>query len=73
MESNNAEMIHDKLPQKERLIKLNRMAKRQLAILLETQNPLLLDDKNQREQIAGEQVAELKEMAKKKKLVLDEY
>ena len=41
--SNNAEMIHDKLPQTERLVKLNNMAKRQLSVLLETKSQLLLD------------------------------
>ena len=43
MESTNAEWIYDKMPQEERLVKLNQMAKRQLAVLLETKNPLLLD------------------------------
>ena len=41
--SNNAEMIHDKLPQTERLVKLNNMAKRQLSVLLDSKNQLLID------------------------------
>ncbi|MCL2177236.1 MAG: KilA-N domain-containing protein [Firmicutes bacterium] len=43
MESSNAEMLHEKVPQKERIVKLNKMAKRQLLVLLETKNPLLLE------------------------------
>jgi len=43
MESSNAEMIHDKIPQADRLVKLNQMAKRQFDVLLKTKNPLLLD------------------------------
>lgn len=43
MESSNSEMIHDKVPQAERIVKLNKMAKRQLEVLLEVKNPLLLD------------------------------
>jgi len=42
MESYNAIMIKDKLPQKERLIKLNEMARQQLKTLLEVDNRLLL-------------------------------
>ena len=44
MESHNAEMISEGLSQKERLVKLNQMAKRQLKILLETNNQLLFED-----------------------------
>lgn len=46
MESNNAQMILDSVPQKDRLVKLNQMAKRQLKILLETNSSLLLDKPN---------------------------
>ncbi|MCL2177724.1 MAG: KilA-N domain-containing protein [Firmicutes bacterium] len=43
MESSNAEMLHEKMPQSERIVRLNKMAKRQLSVLMETKNPLLLD------------------------------
>jgi len=45
MESYNAAMIADKIPQSERLIKLNEMARQQLKILLEVDNKLLLPKK----------------------------
>ena len=40
MESYNSILIKDKLPQQERLIKLNEMARQQLKVLLEVDNRL---------------------------------
>jgi len=42
MESYNATLINKKVPQNERLIELNKMAKQQLKVLLEVDNKLLL-------------------------------
>jgi hypothetical protein len=44
LESNNSEMILDGLSQSERLTKLNAMAKRQMAVLLESNNPLFANE-----------------------------
>ncbi|MDR1917367.1 MAG: KilA-N domain-containing protein [Christensenellaceae bacterium] len=46
LESYNAEMIKDKIPQPDRLQKLNNMARTQLQILLQVENRLLLPDKH---------------------------
>jgi hypothetical protein len=45
MESYNAILIKDKVSQSDRLQKLNDMARQQLAVLLQVDNKLLLDDK----------------------------
>lgn len=45
MESYNAILIEQKIPQNERLIQLNNMAKSQLRVLQDTNNKLLLKDK----------------------------
>lgn len=45
MESFNAILIEEKVPQSERLVQLNNMAKSQLRVLQHTNNKLLLTDK----------------------------
>jgi len=45
MESYNSILITNKVPQKERIIKLNEMAKQQLKVLVEVDNRLLLPKK----------------------------
>ncbi len=46
MESYNAILIEQKVPQSERLVQLNNMAKSQLRVLSQTSNHLLLDNKD---------------------------
>ena len=46
LENLNAVMINDKIPQKDRLIKLNEVAKYQLPILIEEKNIKMLENKN---------------------------
>ena len=49
MESFNAILIEQKVPQSERLIQLNNMAKSQLRVLQNSNNTLLLSDKNRKD------------------------
>jgi len=45
MESYNSILITNKVPQKERIVKLNEMAKQQLKVLVDVDNRLLLPKK----------------------------